>query len=133
MRALHALREVQQPVGRDTVALEGAVLAVFAGPHALAHFERVLQQLVAGGQRGGERHTEPIAFLLVVAGAHAEPGAAAAQHVEGGHCLGQHRGVAEMRAGHDGQQPHPAGACREIRQRGVRLETGRLRPAHHRV
>jgi hypothetical protein len=116
----------------DVVTCERLLIAGVAHPHAGAHLERILEQVETSGE-GRERDSQAVALLLVVAGPDAEPGPPPGEHVEGGHGLGQYRGMAKVRPGRDGQQPKRATVAGEGRQGGVRLEARRLRAAHHRV
>ena len=131
-RSLQGLRHVEETLGDDVMARVGRVLAVFAFPHPHAHLERVFEEIETGADVG-EREPEPFAFLLVVARADAEPGAATRQHVERGHRLGEQARRAEVRTGHDGEQPDRLRARGEEREGRVGLEAGGFRTAHDRV
>src|SRR5215217_7432395 len=95
VESTQTLWEVQRPLQTVVLALEGAFVATLTAPHLQADLNRLFQHLETLLLRR-EGNPKPARLLFVVAGADAEPGAAAREHVKCGHRLHQDGRIPEM-------------------------------------
>ena len=92
-----------------------------AVPHVGGELQQLLEAAEAFRSRF-ERQADHGGLVGVVAGADAEPGSAAGEHVEGGDGLDQQRGRADRRPGDHRAEPHRIGGGGEEPEGGVGLE-----------
>jgi hypothetical protein len=113
-------RLVDRGLGAVPLAVERRALAA---QHRDDDLQRLVEPLEPVGE-GAELEAELLVLQLEPAGADAQHGPAAADHVEGGDGLGQHRRVAVGVAGDQRGQLDPGGGGGQRAERRVGLEHG---------
>src|SRR5215203_4314044 len=132
VRPAGALRQVQWTLEPVVLSLEGALVSLLAAPHPEGYLERLLQHLEAFFLRR-EGDAEPRCLLWVVAGADAEAGPPAGEHVQCGNRLDEHGRVTEVYSRHHRRQPYLFGVGRQEGKRRVAFRFVRLGTAHDRM
>src|SRR5258708_317844 len=72
VRAAQTLRQIERAIETEVLALEGALVATLAAPHAQADLQRLVEPVEPLRQRR-KRDAQPQRFFLVVTAADAEP------------------------------------------------------------
>src|SRR5712691_10132870 len=103
------------------LARERRLRAALAFPHREADLECLLEpfETLADGRKG---NPEAATLRFIPGGPDTEPGAAAGEHVERGHGLGEDTRETIDGAGHHGAKPRPRGDRSHVAERAVALE-----------